>query len=129
MNKLGQLERRIKVLEKIVLGNDIPIKPVQDIVKKSLKAISIVTNQKISDIVSRCRKRSLVEARCIVMYYLKHNTRMSLTDIGAIFGGKDHSTTLHSLQTHNNLMFLDKTYKENWDKFNELINELPKTSK
>jgi len=44
------------------------------------------------------RKRDYVVPRQIAMYLMRELSRQSLNQIGAIFGGKDHTTVLHSCQ-------------------------------
>jgi chromosomal replication initiator protein len=52
---------------------------------------------KIADLVSKRRMQNLVHARQIAMYLCRHLTSSSLPGIGKMFGGRDHSTVIHSL--------------------------------
>ncbi len=60
---------------------------------------------------SKIRKREIVQARQIAMYFAKQLTKLSLANIGAHCGGKDHATVLHAVKTVNNLMETDKRFK------------------
>ncbi|MBN2668329.1 MAG: chromosomal replication initiator protein DnaA [Bacteroidales bacterium] len=60
---------------------------------------------------SKTRKREIVQARQIAMYFAKTMTKSSLTSIGSQIGGKDHATVLHSCKTVNNLLETDKRFK------------------
>ncbi len=60
---------------------------------------------------SKTRKREVVQARQIAMYFAKSMTKSSLSTIGAHCGGKDHATVLHACRTVNNLMDTDKKFK------------------
>ncbi len=60
---------------------------------------------------SKTRKREVVQARQIAMYFAKQMTKASLASIGAHCGGKDHATVLHACKTVNNLMETDKRFK------------------
>lgn len=60
---------------------------------------------------SKTRKREVVQARQIAMYFAKTMTKSSLANIGAHCGGKDHATVLHACRTVNNLMDTDKRFK------------------
>jgi chromosomal replication initiator protein len=60
---------------------------------------------------SKTRKREVVQARQIAMYFSKSLTKASLASIGAHCGGKDHATVLHACRTVNNLMETDKRFK------------------
>ena len=60
---------------------------------------------------SKTRKREIVQARQIAMYFAKTMTKTSLTSIGSQIGGKDHATVLHSCKTVNNLLETDKRFR------------------
>lgn len=60
---------------------------------------------------SKTRKREIVQARQVSMYFSKSLTKASLASIGAYIGGKDHATVLHACKTVNNLMDTDKVFK------------------
>ncbi len=60
---------------------------------------------------SKTRKREIVQARQIVMYFARTFTKMSLSNIGLEIGGKDHATVLHACKTVNNLIDTEKTFK------------------
>ncbi|GAB4428826.1 MAG: chromosomal replication initiator protein DnaA [Bacteroidia bacterium] len=65
----------------------------------------------IEDLKAKSRKRQIVQARQIAMYFAKEMTRHSLKSIGLFFGGRDHSTVIHALQTVNDLIATDKYFK------------------
>lgn len=70
---------------------------------------------------SKTRKREVVQARQIAMYFSKKMTKSSLANIGAHCGGKDHATVLHACKTVNNLMDTDKRFKSYIDDLNKKI--------
>jgi chromosomal replication initiator protein len=45
------------------------------------------------------------------MYFAKKLTKHSLKAIGDYFGGRDHSTVIHSCQTVEDLMETDRRFK------------------
>lgn len=61
---------------------------------------------------SKTRKREVVQARQIAMYFSKNMTKASLANIGLHCGGKDHATVLHACRTVNNLMETDKRFRQ-----------------
>ncbi len=68
---------------------------------------------------SKTRKREIVQARQLAMYFSKKHTKASLATIGLHCGNKDHATVLHACKTINNLIETDKqfrTYVEEIDK-------------
>jgi chromosomal replication initiator protein len=60
---------------------------------------------------SKTRKREVVQARQIAMFFSKKMTKASLASIGAQCGGKDHATVLHACKTVNNLLDTDKRFR------------------
>lgn len=65
------------------------------------------------ELVSKTRKRQIVQARQIAMYMSRmFITNCSLSTIGSEIGGKDHATVLHACTTVTDLMSTDKTFKQ-----------------
>ncbi len=80
----------------------------RDIVKPKQKQISIELIQSIvaehygfaDDLLrARSRKQEIALARQVAMYLAKRLTNASLKTIGLHFGGRDHTTVLHGVQT------------------------------
>ena len=63
-------------------------------------------------LLSKTRKRQIVQARQIAMYMSRSLINCSLSTIGAEIGGKDHATVLHACTTVSDLMSTDKTFKQ-----------------
>lgn len=59
----------------------------------------------------KTRKREIVQARQIAMYFSKNLTKSSLATIGSKIGGKVHATVLHACKTVNNLSETDKKFR------------------
>lgn len=70
---------------------------------------------------SKTRKREVVQARQIAMYFAKSMTKSSLATIGLHSGGKDHATVLHACRTVNNLIDTDKRFKAYIDELHKKI--------
>lgn len=60
---------------------------------------------------SKTRKREIVQARQLAMYFAKKHTKASLATIGLHCGNKDHATVLHACRTVNNLIETDKQFR------------------
>ncbi len=55
-------------------------------------------NISVSDIKGQTRTKEIVLARQVAMYETRRLTSQSLPEIGQVFGGRDHTTVMHSLK-------------------------------
>ena len=58
------------------------------------------------------RQRDAVNGRQIAMYLIRRMTNLSLVDIGKEFGGRDHTTVLHSLEKVEQRMKKEPAFAE-----------------
>jgi chromosomal replication initiator protein len=63
-----------------------------------VEAVCTVTQISHEEIEGKQRDRRIVVPRQIAMYMLRESTELSLSEIGGLFGGRDHSTVLHSCE-------------------------------
>lgn len=63
-------------------------------------------------VMSKSRKRELVNARQVSMYITSKLTKMPTTRIGQLIGGRDHATVIHSCSTVERRMKVDKAYAD-----------------
>jgi len=107
-------------LNKKAITLDLAVEMINKIVKHSKHEITIDYIQKIvcdyfnmpvDSLQSKTRKREVVQARQIAMFFSKTLTKSSLTSIGTQIGQKDHATVLHACKTVNNLIDTDKQFK------------------
>jgi len=70
---------------------------------------------------AKTRKQEVVNARQIAMYLSKELTNSSLKTIGLHFGGRDHSTVIHSCQTVHDRITSDLAFKQNVDQLRRRI--------
>ncbi len=68
-------------------------------------------NMPVDSLQSKTRKREVVQARQIAMFFSKTLTKSSLSSIGSQIGRKDHATVLHACKTVTNLLDTDKQFK------------------
>ena len=64
-----------------------------------------------NNVLSNTRKREVVQARQVAMYFAKHLTKSSLKGIGIQLGKKNHATVLHACQAVNDQMETDRHFK------------------
>ena len=53
---------------------------------------------------SKTRTKALTVPRQVAMYFIRELLAMQLVEIGAAFGGRDHSTVIHSLDRVSSMM-------------------------
>src|SRR6056297_1243081 len=111
-------------LNKKAVNLDLAKQMIDKFVKNTKKEISVDYIQKVvcdyfsltPDLLqSKTRKREIVQARQIAMYFSKNLTKSSLASIGSQIGGKDHATVLHACKTVGNLVDTDKRFKNQVD--------------
>ncbi len=78
--------------------------------------VSDFFNISIDHIIGKTRKRNIVVARQLSMYFAKKLTTLSLKEIGKHFGNRDHTTVMHSIKTINDLIDTDTLFKETFNK-------------
>tara|TARA_R110002012_G_scaffold187203_1_gene354089 strand:- start:10792 stop:12219 length:1428 start_codon:yes stop_codon:yes gene_type:complete len=100
---------------------DLAKQVVEKFVKNTKREVSIDYIQKIvSDyfqmdvdtLQSKTRKRHIVQARQLAMFFAKKYTKASLASIGSQIGKRDHATVLHACKTVDNLSSTDKQFKK-----------------
>ncbi len=133
----GKIKSNIRELEGSLIrliayasltGREISLQLAQDVLRNVLqhdeKAVTIEIIQKhisdyyqlkLGDLKSRNNSKSIAMPRQIAMYLCKTLTNASLPEIGRSFGGKHHSTVIHSIRKIEDLR------KRDGD-FNTLIN-------
>jgi chromosomal replication initiator protein len=107
-------------LNKKKITLDLARQMIDKFVKSTAREISIDYIQKVvcdyfslpvEAINSKTRKREIVQARQLAMFFSKKHTKNSLATIGIHCGNKDHATVLHAVKTINNLMETDKQFR------------------
>lgn len=94
-----------------ILKDIIPLENKVISINQIQKAISDYFNIKLSALLSKKRNKDIVTARQIAIYISRELTELSLPAIGAAFGGKDHTTILHSYNKIKNKIEKDKGLK------------------
>jgi chromosomal replication initiator protein len=81
------------------------------------KIVADYYNLRVADLKAKSNSRNIAVPRQVAMYLCKMLTRASLPEIGREFGGKHHTTVLHSINKINELY-------EQKGNFHRLINSL-----
>ena len=121
----GRIKSNIRELEGSLIrliafasltGREISLELTQEVLKNVIdqddKAVTIETiqkfisdyyNLKVGELKSRNNSKSIAMPRQIAMYLCKTLTHASLPEIGRSFGGKHHSTVIHSIKKVDDL--------------------------
>ncbi len=116
-------------------GAEISLNLAQEVLKNIIshedKAVTIEMVQKhvadhfqckVADLKARDNSKSVALPRQVAMYLCKNLTQASLPEIGRSFGGKHHSTVIHSIKKVEMLKLRDRD-------FNNLVNTLTESLK
>lgn len=85
------------------------------------KVVSDYFNLDVDLLQSKTRKRHIVQARQLAMFFAKKYTKASLQNIGSQIGDRDHATVLHACKTVDNLIETDKQFKKYVDDINKKL--------
>ena len=101
------IELAQSIIDKSVKNNknDLTIDHIQQI-------IADYFNLDIESLHSKTRKRNVVQARQLAMFFSKKYTKNSLSTIGSPIGQRDHATVLHACKTVENLIETDRAFKK-----------------
>ena len=105
-------------------GRKIDLSLAQDVLRDTLggdRAVTIDTLQefvarhyqlRVGELKSRNSSRAIALPRQVAMYLCKHLTNASLPQIGKSFGGKHHTTVIHSIRTIENRRKNDRAFND-----------------
>lgn len=97
----------------------------KDMVKETVKIISVEMIQKevadyynmsVSELKAKKRNKNILVPRQLAMYLARQMTKLSLPEIGQAFGGKDHTTVLHSCKKIEQEVLTDRDLKNTIEK-------------
>lgn len=118
----------------IINNKEIDLTLARRVIEQSIKfEVKRITVQKIQDVVceyfnvkkeqlqSKSRKREIVQARQVAMYFTKAHTELSLAQIGSHIGQRNHATVLHACNTVKGLLDVDKSFRSNVDEIERIL--------
>jgi len=128
----GALIRTIaySLLEEAPVTLELAKEVLKDLLREPAKLITVDFIQRcvveefgvsLQDIKTKRRNKQIVLPRQIAMYLSRELTELSLPEVGELFGGKDHTTVLHS---YNKIKEELKTNPELKDRVEKLINTI-----
>ena len=85
------------------------------------KVVSDYFQLDVETLKSKTRKRHVVQARQLAMFFAKKFTKASLANIGSQIGDRDHATVLHACKTVDNLVSTDKQFRKFVDDINKKL--------
>ena len=106
-----KLETNIEKINSLEANIGSKDKELTDQKKESQEYIDI-SNDRLSDLLSARRSRTIARPRQIAMYLSKILTTRSLPEIGRKFGGRDHTTVIHAVKKIEDLRVGDVAIDE-----------------
>ncbi|HZJ78973.1 MAG TPA: chromosomal replication initiator protein DnaA [Dysgonamonadaceae bacterium] len=118
----------------IINDTEVDLTLARRVIEQSIKFdVKKITVQKIQEVVcdffdikrdliqSKSRKREIVQARQVAMYFTKTHTELSLAQIGSHIGKRNHATVLHACKTVQGLKEVDKTFRSNLKEIERIL--------
>jgi chromosomal replication initiator protein len=116
LKKEIDLELAKEVLKNIIkeIQSDVSVDFIQKTVAETFKIDPEVMKGKV-------KKREIVIPRQVAMYFCKRYTQLTLALIGENFGGRDHSTVIHALESVEDMMKTDPNFKATVDELGKKL--------
>ncbi|MDE2221679.1 MAG: chromosomal replication initiator protein DnaA [Candidatus Omnitrophica bacterium] len=118
------------LLEDKMISLNLAKQVLKDMVKETIKTISVDMVQKevavyynvpLVDLKNKKRNKNVVVPRQVAMYLTRKLTTHSLPEIGAAFGGKDHTTVLHAYKKIEKDLINNSDIKKAVDYLNSIL--------
>jgi chromosomal replication initiator protein len=110
-----------RVLQDLLPGHEAKAVNAPDIIRASAEAYGY----SVDEVAGPSRRQPLVQCRQVAMYLCRELTDLSLPKIGAMFGGRDHTTVMYAIEKVQKLMQSDR---EVFDRVSDLSQSLRRTS-
>lgn len=120
------------LMEEKPITLDLAKEALKDLLKETKKLITIDFIQRcvaeefgvsLHDLKTKRRNKNIVLPRQIAMYLSREMTDMSLPEIGNYFGGKDHTTVLHSYNKIKTELLKNGTLKDRLEGIRQIIKQ------
>jgi chromosomal replication initiator protein len=108
-------------LAKEALKDLLAIQNKQISIENIQKTVADFYRLKLVDLLSKKRTRNIARPRQTAMCLARELTQLSLPEIGAAFGGRDHTTVLHACRTIENLRNIDTAFNTDFNMLNQIL--------
>jgi len=88
------------------------------------KAVADAYSLSVNDLKGKKRNQKIVYPRQLAMYICREMTDFSTTEIGETFGGRDHTTVMHSIEKIKGLFITDPSLDSTIENLKRTIKEL-----
>jgi chromosomal replication initiator protein len=115
--RLNRRELNHELIEKILAQEEKKLPPT--IRLKPLDVIRIVADHfgiKMTALRGTQRVKSLVAARHLCMYILKHDLHLTLMEIAALFSGRDHTSVIHAVEKIETELLISASVRDDLEK-------------
>jgi chromosomal replication initiator protein len=109
------------ILEEKPINLSVAKSVLKDMVKETVKTITVEMVQKevvafynisINELKNKSRHKNIIVPRQLAMYLSRKLTKHSLPEIGAAFGGKDHTTIMHAVKKVEEILLKDEQIRK-----------------
>jgi len=120
------------LLEEKIITMDLAKEVLKDLLREPKKLITVDFIQRcvveefgiaLADMKLKKRNKTIVLPRQVAMYLSRELTDLSFPEIGELFGGKDHTTVLHSYNKIKEELTVDLALKERINKILQVIQQ------
>lgn len=130
----GALVRIIaySLLEEKPISLELAKEVLKDLLKEPKKLVTVDFIQRcvaeeygisLHDLKQKKRNKNIVIPRQVAMYLSRELTDLSLPEIGDFFGGKDHTTVLHSYNKVKETIKVNASFKEKINRIEQIIQQ------
>ncbi len=119
-SKLSSAPMNIDAARKVVLNHSSAPKKFIS-AKKIIKAVSEFYDMSEAELLHRSRKQEVVKPRQIAMYLMREEMKSSFPSIGEKFGGRDHTTVIHSCEKVGKELLINSELHEEIRRIREKI--------
>jgi chromosomal replication initiator protein len=120
-NQTIDLPMAERVLQDLLPGHESKAIHPPEIIRATARAFGF----SVDELIGASRRQPLVMSRQVAMYLCRELTDLSLPKIGAMFGGRDHTTVMHAIEKVRRVM---RTDREVFDRVSELTQGLRRTT-